>query len=83
MSYKIAIPEQVKADIKEVVARNQQRIVWMFPDLHYLVEVYYRYVQKLYSDQDFDKEVRDAKNCANCRAKIVHYFKQKISNNEL
>lgn len=72
MSYEIDIPQQVRKDVKMVMARNYlKRIKWITADMRYIMTVYFRYIKRLNPGETVEGCVDRDISCAECRSSAV------------
>jgi len=59
----LAIPDQIRPDVAEVVDRTRRTLAFTRPDIEYLFKVYNRYIAKAAQPEDV--------NCGGCRTAVV------------
>jgi len=68
----LSIPREIREDLAEVVNRNRGKIYFPQPDLHYMFEVYNRYIAPDYAQESI--------KCGRCRMVVVQKLRIFINN---
>jgi len=76
--YKYELPEELRDDVKAVFKRNEGILIPPIEDIHYLMELYYRYCVRLSQGQTVAHKVKSGINCMACKGKVLYYFKNEI-----
>lgn len=67
----LAIPEEIRPDVAEVVERTRNQLQFNLQDLSYIFQVYNRYLAPPDEPQDM--------NCGGCRMRVIGWLRTAVS----
>ena len=73
------IPEQYREEIKVIMERQKKMLYLPYKDRETLFNYYYRYIYRLRPNESVESKIKQDITCGSCIGKVIHYFKNIVS----
>lgn len=73
------IPHEYRSLVNQIMTKQQTNFILSGNDKEMLFNLYYRYIVKLRKGETVEGRMRQDFNCSACIGKVIHYFKNAVS----
>lgn len=73
------IPAEYRTLVKQIMQRQQTNLLLSGNDKETLFKLYYQFIFKLRHGETWQSKMRTDFNCGACIGKVIHYFKNAVS----